>query len=169
MKIIFDKEQGTEQKNEEKRGEIPKYIVAKKSMGSYKGFGYFMMGLIGVAVGSFATYYILSNNMDNENDKSTVTNETITSYNFATVENPVVAISKQVGPSVVGVRVTYTAQTFFGTTEASGEGSGIIYSDTGYIITNYHVVEEAIEGKNAKVSVILSTGDTLDATVVGGD
>ena len=170
MKIIFDKEEKTETKIKEEKKEVaPRYVVAKSGNGAGKAFGYFMMGLIGSVVGGFATYYITMNNTASSTDKSTVTNETITSYNFATVENPVVAISKQVGPSVVGVRVTYTAQTFFGSTEASGEGSGIIYSADGYIITNYHVVAEAIEGKNAKVSVILSTGDTLDATVVGGD
>lgn len=170
MKIIFDKQEGMEQKiKDEKKEVMPKYVVARNSSSGGKTFGYFLMGLLGGIVGGFVTYFIAINNGVQTNDRSTVTNETITSYDFATVENPVVAISKQVGPSVVGIRVTYTAQTFFGSTEASGEGSGIIYSKEGYIITNYHVVEEAIIGKNAKVSVILSTGDTLDATVVGGD
>jgi len=170
MKIIFDKDEGIEKKVKEENKEIaPRYVVTKNSNGAGKAFGYFFMGLLGGIIGGVATYYIAVNGSIPANDKSTVTNETITSYNFATVENPVVAISKQVGPSVVGVRVTYTAQTFFGATQASGEGSGIIYSDNGYIITNYHVVEAAIKGKDAKVTVILSTGDTLDATVVGGD
>lgn len=171
MRIILDKEESNETEiKKEKKQSIPTYVVTKNNGGASKAFGYFIMGLLGGVIGGFASYYIASGGQNIQgNTNSTVTNETITSYDFATVENPVVAISKQVGPSVVGVRVTYTAQTFFGTTEAKGEGSGIIYSKEGYIITNYHVVEEAIEGKNAKVSVILSTGDTLDATVVGGD
>lgn len=54
-------------------------------------------------------------------------------------------------------------------TEAEGSGSGIIYSQDGYIITNYHVIEEALTNSSAKVSVVLATGDILDAKVIGGD
>lgn len=173
MKIVLDKEGNVENKMNEKKVEaVPTYIVSKRRSTNLKPLGYFLMGLVGGVVGGVLTYTIASGDKVvtvPSGDKSVVTNETITSYNFATVENPVVAISKQVGPSVVGIRVTYKAQSFFGTTDAMGEGSGIIYSKEGYIITNYHVVEQAIKGKDAKVSVILSNKETLDATVVGGD
>ncbi len=43
-------------------------------------------------------------------------------------------------------------------------GSGVIYDSDGYIMTNAHVVEGAEE-----VSVQLSSGETLDAEVVGSD
>ena len=150
--------------------ETPRYIVSKKRGGFGKVFGCFFAGILGGVIGGLLTYYIAMDTTKGVDvvEKPSV-NSQVTSYNFATVENPVVAISKQVGPSVVGIKVTYQAQTFFGVTEAEGEGSGIVYSKDGYIITNYHVVEQAIKSKEAKVTVMLSTGDSLNATVVGGD
>lgn len=46
----------------------------------------------------------------------------------------------------------------------AGIGSGFIYSTEGYIMTNHHVVEDASE-----VKVILNSGDSINATVVGSD
>lgn len=170
MKIIIDK--GEQDKKEEAKVEKvkeikpEKYIIAKKSSG--KGLGMFLLGLTGGMIGGVlvAAIYMAVANQENT---ATTTNNKITSYEFSTVENPVVAISKQVGPSVVGIKVSYTTQTFFGSTEAEGEGSGIIYSKDGYIITNYHVVSEAIGNEKAKVTVLLSTGESLDASIIGGD
>lgn len=178
MKIIIDK--GNEEEKKEKvetkkvKPEVTeKYIVTKNSSVTGKQFGTLCLGIVGGIIGGVLSTMvvtdILADNNSNTLTNNGTTNSTVTSYNFATVENPVVAISKQVGPSVVGIKVSYTAQTFFGSTEAEGEGSGIIYSADGYIITNYHVVEEAMTNSSAKVSVILSTGDTLDAKVIGGD
>ncbi len=178
MKIVFENEnkEGKENKNETK-SEVrvePKYYVEKKSSISGKQMGALCLGLTGGVIGGVLSTLLVID-MKGLGTSTAVpgtngtTNSVVTSYNFTTVENPVVAISKQVGPSVVGIRVTYKAQTFFGTTEAEGEGSGIVYSNDGYIITNYHVVEEAIKSKEAKVDVLLATGETLEATVVGGD
>lgn len=170
MKIIIDK--GEQDKKEETKVEKvkeikpEKYIIAKKSSG--KGLGMFLLGLTGGMIGGVLVAAIYMG-VANQENTATTTNNKITSYEFSTVENPVVAISKQVGPSVVGIKVSYTTQTFFGSTEAEGEGSGIIYSKDGYIITNYHVVSEAIGNEKAKVTVLLSTGESLDASIIGGD
>jgi Do/DeqQ family serine protease len=48
--------------------------------------------------------------------------------------------------------------------EVQGQGSGVIISANGYILTNNHVVEDATE-----VTVSLQDGRTLDAVVVGTD
>lgn len=167
MKIILDK--NVDEKKEEPQVQKPeKYIIAKKT--STKGAGMFLLGLTGGIIGGVVAAAIGVGIMkeDTVANSNNTANE-VTSYKFSTVENPVVAISKQVGPSVVGIKVSYTAQTFFGSTEAEGEGSGIIYSKDGYIITNYHVVSEAINSDKAKVTVMLSNGDSLEAKVVGGD
>lgn len=174
MKIVFDGE------NKETKEAAPKietkYFVEKKDNGNSKQLGTLVLGLTGGIIGGVLSTVLVmdAKGMDKQQTNNAIpgtTNSIVTSYNFATVENPVVAISKQVGPAVVGIRTTYQAQTFFGETEAEGEGSGIVYSNEGYIITNYHVIEEAIRNKNntAKVTVLLSNGDTLDAKVVGGD
>lgn len=173
MKIIIDRETEEKEKKvkkETKQTKPERYIVEKQSSGAGKVIASFILGIIGGVAGGLLSYYIATDTKPNvTNNEQGVVNSQVTSYSFATVENPVVAISKQVGPSVVGINVTYQAQTFFGTTEAEGEGSGIVYSKDGYIITNYHVVEQAINNKEAKITVMLSTGDSLNATIVGTD
>ena len=63
------------------------------------------------------------------------------------------------------------SQTMFGSLQDSSvEGSGIIYSQDGYIVTNYHVIESAIKDSSAKISVTLADSDeTIEASIVGYD
>ncbi len=80
--------------------------------------------------------------------------------------SPVIAIAKKVMPSVVGVR-TYGTYNYWGryiNNMELGSGSGIIYSEDGYIITNYHVIENA-----TSVVVTLSDGQEHEAVIVGAD
>lgn len=65
-------------------------------------------------------------------------------------------IYKKVIPSVVSI----TAQS----TGGKSTGTGIIMSDDGYIITNYHVLSNA-----QAVSVLLTSGEEYPAALVGGD
>ena len=93
-----------------------------------------------------------------------------TTYNVENVENPVVAVAEIAGPSVVGVKVDYYMQSIFGQLEeTSEEGSGIIYSEDGYIITNYHVIEDAQDSTSAAVTVTLSDDQEYEAEIIGCD
>ena len=81
--------------------------------------------------------------------------------------SPVVAIAEKVTPSVVGVKTFGTAYTYWGQripNQELGSGSGIIYSKDGYIITNYHVIEDA-----TSVMITLSDGTEYDARIIGSD
>lgn len=61
-------------------------------------------------------------------------------------ENGISAVAEKVSPSVVGIRTTGTTSNyFFGQSDSSSEGSGVIYTSDGYIITNYHVISLAVE------------------------
>lgn len=78
-------------------------------------------------------------------------------------------IAKNVGPSVVSVDVTSEQQQvdFFGrgrSVEQQSAGTGIIISESGYVITNRHVIDATATA----VSVTLSDGTTLDDVEVVG-
>ena len=93
-----------------------------------------------------------------------------TTYTVENVENPVVAVAEITGPSVVGVSVTFYEQSFLGElAEGEAEGSGVIYSEDGYIITNYHVIQEAVNSSNSAVKVTLANKEEYEAKIVGAD
>jgi serine protease Do len=88
----------------------------------------------------------------------------------------VVQIARKTGPSVVGIRTTVqtSLDQFFGEAERSGaEGSGIIISKDGYIMTNYHVVQEADPRVGAAdqvmLEVFLPDKRQVEAKFIGGD
>ncbi len=88
------------------------------------------------------------------------------------VESVVEAVYEKASPSVVGIRTTVGVKNFFfGESESSGEGTGIIYSADGYIITCYHVIEEIYSDSitSSKVEVFLSNDTTkgIEADVIG--
>lgn len=128
-----------------------------------------VVGITAVAA-SACTYGLVKNNnviSDNNTDNGDSNNIT---YQIESVESPVVAIAERVTPSVVGVQVKSVSESIFGAlTESSSEGSGIIYSEDGYIITNYHVIEEAINNKEAKIKILFTDGTEADAVITGGD
>ncbi len=69
-------------------------------------------------------------------------------------------IFRKVSPSVVGI-VAQMGDGFYGN---SSQGSGIIMSEDGYIITNAHVVEGF-----QRYEVVLTGGESCDAELVGAD
>ena len=145
-----------------------KYVVEKKDSKGIKVFGVIcLMLLSGFAGGLFSNY--LSN--DEKEITKNPSGNIVTTYNFETVENPVVAVAEKLSSSVVGIKVTYMSQNYWGLlSEAEGQGSGIVYSKDGYIVTNYHVIEKAINNSNAKIYVLLANDEKeYEATIVGHD
>jgi putative serine protease PepD len=69
-------------------------------------------------------------------------------------------IAAQVLPSVVTIKVDAGS-------EGAGTGSGFVIDNKGHILTNNHVVSAGADG--AAIQVVLSNGETEDATIVGRD
>jgi putative serine protease PepD len=70
------------------------------------------------------------------------------------------AVAAAVLPSVVSIEVT--------TAQGGGEGTGIVLSSDGLILTNNHVVADAASG-GGSISVTLNDGSTATASIVGRD
>ena len=103
-------------------------------------------------------------------------------YKSVTIESTsdelIAEVAEKVGPSVVGIKTTVLTRDFFyGLTESNPSGSGIIFKENGYILTNNHVIENALtSGTNniangCKIEVILPSEkeEVYEAKVVGRD
>lgn len=107
------------------------------------------------------------------NDETIVKNQagTTTINVDKTATNAVSAIAQKAVPSVVGIMATASVDTYFGfAADATSEGSGVIYSEDGYIITNYHVISQAAsESSGGKILVYLSSdpNTAVEAKVIG--
>ena len=83
-------------------------------------------------------------------------------YSF---DEEVNTVAEEVLPSVVNIRVKVVQEDMFGNKQAGeGVGSGIVYREDGFIITNNHVVGEA-----AEIIVTLADGKEFPAELVGAD
>jgi 2-alkenal reductase len=133
--------------------------------------------LAGVIGGGFAVYTALQNaspaapatNLPSitaaapQKNSSPVTNVQVATVNIETSITDAVA---KVGPAVVTVDATLPGEIspFGDTGSQEVSGSGVIISNSGYILTNNHVVSGA-----QSVSVILANGTQLTAKIVGTD
>jgi putative serine protease PepD len=112
-------------------------------------------GGIGGAVGSLATRDGSTGAVTNALNAPTPTANQAANAPDGSVQ----AVAAKVLPSVVQIQVTGR--------QAEGEGSGIILSSDGLILTNNHVAAGA--GPNAQLQVSFNDGSTASATVVGAD
>lgn len=104
--------------------------------------------------------------------------ESVQKTDFASFTNSFISVAKKVTPSIVQINVVTSVKSpkvqgpfkfFFQHPDLpdkknEGEGSGVIISKDGYILTNNHVVENA-----ESVTVMLSNKETYKAKVIGTD
>ena len=124
-------------------------------------------GIGGVVGANFAADNLRAVLLDSETDAQIDETNRLQLMGGLNEVSPVVAIAEKVTPSVVGVKTFGTAYTYWGQripNQELGSGSGIIYSEDGYIITNYHVIENA-----TSVMITLSDGTEYDARIIGSD
>lgn len=71
---------------------------------------------------------------------------------------------EKISPAVVTISVESITRGFFFDFTDEGAGSGMIVHSDGYIVTNFHVIQGALD-----IQISLSDGDTYPATVIGQD
>lgn len=167
-----------------------KYMGMKKKIASYIAVG-LVCSTIGGGAAAAGTLYLLPDSAVFKNTplyksieasaSAQKETKTDTASNSASTSLPVTNVSaktssagvseivKKVAPSVVGVATkSITTENIYGWQtqgkEVEGIGSGVIFNEEGYVLTNYHVIDGAQE-----VKVILSTGKEVNAKVVNYD
>ena len=72
--------------------------------------------------------------------------------------------------SCVGITVSTTSVNIFGqVTTSAASGSGFVLTQDGYIVTNYHVIEDAANDSSVSITVSFADGSQYTATLVGGE
>lgn len=147
----------------------------------------FISGVVGasVVVGCCAGIPEVKENLFGTNNASSSSSNSSSSANLNTslisledYSETGISVAKKVLPSVVGIKVEYSVSSIFsmGTSTANAEGSGVIISDDGYILTNNHIVNSSSGssfyelGKASKITVSLYNDNAeYEATIVGTD
>ncbi len=90
----------------------------------------------------------------------------ILNYSQSDIQTDITRAVEKVSPAVVTVVGTIPGQmTIFGKApDETVSGSGVIISELGHIVTNYHVVESASD-----IFVILSNGEQAKASLINAD
>ena len=71
--------------------------------------------------------------------------------------------------SCVGITVSTTTNIWGYTSTSAASGSGFVLTQDGYIVTNYHVIEDAAKDSTVPITVSFQNGDSYSATLVGGE
>ncbi|MCI8870374.1 MAG: trypsin-like serine protease [Lawsonibacter sp.] len=71
--------------------------------------------------------------------------------------------------SCVGITVNTTVNIWGQTTTSAASGSGFVLTQDGYIVTNYHVIEDAAKDPSVTIDVSFASGDKYTAQLVGGE
>ena len=157
----------------------------------------FVSGIIGASTVIATCIYVPSINSklfqgSNQNSSTTLTSSTnvatpASAINLTEYSETSIAVANKVLPSIVGIKVQYNVSYnmggFFGSntkqsSTAESQGSGIIISEDGYIVTNNHVIDSSSTSSNSfysiseanKIIVNLHDDPTdYEATIVGTD
>jgi len=145
------------------------------------GVGYFLraneVDVAGLLSGEYngTRYVYTGDSNENTNDNAIIKQVEIIQ---SETDSPVSAIAEKVIPSIVSIQITYPyTNFFFNQTEGVGEGSGIVLNEEGYIVTNNHVIEDALQGSSnvkydsatIKVFVYDRLETPYEAEVIGRD
>lgn len=104
-------------------------------------------------------------------------NENSNLISLSNYSDTAINVANKVLPSIVGIKVQYTVNSFFSrTTTAEAEGSGVIISEDGYILTNNHVVTTSdyssyyqVSEANKIIVTLYNDSTEYEAKIIGTD
>lgn len=142
-----------------------KYIVTKKRSIVKRVIMCIFTFFLGLLGGAWGADFIIStkyNDIYNRGNNITATIK----YDIQAVENPAVAVASKLSSSVVLIEIKTNKYGKIPTTIS--QGTGTIYSSEGHIVTNYHVIESAIESETNFVYVTIGE-ESIKAEIIGVD
>lgn len=110
--------------------------------------------VLGAVLGGFGSYQLMDNKFDSLEQKVSEPKKVV-HVNSSDRNEQLSGLFQEIDQSVVSVSTIGTE---------NAEGSGFVYSERGYIVTNEHVIEGA-----DRVKVTFTDGATLNAEIVGTD
>ncbi|MCL2579876.1 MAG: trypsin-like peptidase domain-containing protein [Oscillospiraceae bacterium] len=151
---------------------LPQRPVKKRGIGAGLVAIMLVLSLAGGALGGgVATLYLHSRNIPVEAAGAYI--PAVAAYTppaaepnpvLRTYEQDVIYAAEKASASVVEITVNTQVRGFFGMRESEGAGSGVILSQDGYIVTNYHVIESGGE-----IVVRTEDGAEFEAEIIGVD
>ena len=171
------------------------FTNAKSNVKGGAGFGKtvilpFVSGILGASliVGTCFSVPTLRNKLIGEKSNYNQSSQTSIDYNnintnlvsLSSFSDTGISVAQKVLPSVVGIKVTYSVNTIFSqnSSTATAEGSGVIISSDGYILTNNHVINSSSSSSSSFYSIGEATNLTVTlyndsneykATIIGTD
>jgi len=133
----------------------------RKAKNLLKGLSFILVATVS---GGFSGAYVARNIYNDKLNLSSTSLFQSSSNTYRTADVPksaVTRVAENIGPAVVGI--TSKMEGTVGEKNSTG-GSGIIFDSSGYIVTNYHI----IQGAN-KITVKLSNGKVFIAKYVGSE
>lgn len=127
---------------------------------------YLAAALLGAVIGGLLVVYLTPQFIKKvPAEEAARYNNTTTPPIAASSDSPVIQIAQKVGPTVVGISNRVSVSSFFSSQRVeTGSGSGVVLSEDGYIVTNYHVVKDADQ-----LLVTLPNGKQGPAKIIGVD
>lgn len=119
-----------------------------------------------------------STTLKDNNSNIDYNNVNLNLVSLSSISDTGVYVAQKVLPSIVGINVEYSVSSIFSrnSSTATAEGSGVIISNDGYILTNNHVIDSSSSssyyevGDASKITVYLYNDDTpYEAKIIGTD
>jgi putative serine protease PepD len=115
--------------------------------------------IVSLGIGSGVAGGYVATGLEDQPAATVATTPVTTGTTGTATGGSLAAVAAAVAPSVVSITARSAGQQV--------EGSGVVLSSDGVIVTNAHVVSDAAQG--GRITVDLSDGRTVAATVVGTD